>query len=69
MPYSNEFVMPPRGETMPKTIEALEARAQRDQELILEMKGEISKLKQTVNKLNKKFTKSRARNYIDGWKD
>ncbi len=42
---------PSKGEPMPKTIQHYQANAERDQELILEQKEEISKLKQKVNKL------------------
>lgn len=40
---------PPRGEPMPQTREHWEKRAAYDQELILEMKAEISKLKHKLN--------------------
>jgi len=44
-------IPPRRGESMPKTIEHYQANAIRDQELILEQKDEISKLKVKVNQL------------------
>lgn len=45
---------PARGEPMPQTQDYWVKRALMDQELILEMKAEISKLKQTVNNLRQR---------------
>jgi hypothetical protein len=45
---------PAKGEPMPKTIEYYIKRGDMDQELIMEQKEEISRLKQTVNKLRQK---------------
>ena len=42
---------PSRGESMPQTREYWEKRAAMDQELILEQRDEINKLKQKINKL------------------
>ena len=42
---------PPRGQAMPRTVEYYQANAIRDQELIMEQKAEISKLKVKINKL------------------
>jgi hypothetical protein len=42
---------PARGQPMPQTREYWEKRAAMDQELILEQKDEISRLKHTVNQL------------------
>ena len=47
-------ITPPKGESMPQTREYWEKRAAYDQELILEMKDEISTLKHTVNQLRQK---------------
>ena len=47
----------PKGEGMPRTIEALEARADIGDELILDQKEEISKLKQKINKLEQALGK------------
>lgn len=44
-----DILTPARGEPMPRTIEYYIARGERDQELILEMKEEISKLRQKLN--------------------
>lgn len=44
-------ISPAKGEPMPQTREYWEKRAMLDQELILEQKSEISKLKHRVNKL------------------
>lgn len=41
-------------EPMPQTVEAYKALAQRDLELIMEMKAEISKLKERNNRLHQK---------------
>lgn len=46
---------PPRGEPMPRTIEHYIARGDRDQELILKMKDEISNLKVRNDRLEKKL--------------
>jgi len=43
-----------RHDKAPKTLESLQAAWDRDQELIFEMKDEISGLKQKVNKLTQK---------------
>jgi len=45
---------PPRGEPMPQTQEYWEKRAAMDQELILEQRDEINRLKCKVNKLEQK---------------
>ena len=45
----------PRGESAPKTIETLQAAWGRDQELIFEMKDEISRLKDKNNQLLSKI--------------
>ena len=44
-------------QTMPDTIEAYKKLAQRDLELIMEMRTEIGKLKAKVNKLEQKLSK------------
>lgn len=49
-------ISPARGEPMPRTIEHYQANALRDQELILEMKGEISALKHKNNQLTQKLS-------------
>lgn len=46
-------------QVMPQTIEAYKELAQRDLDLIMEMKEEISKLKMENNKLRQKLTKHR----------
>jgi hypothetical protein len=54
----DEWLRPPtpaRGEPMPQTEAYWNKRAQMDQELILEMKDEISKLKSQVNDLRQKL--------------
>lgn len=43
-----------KGDAMPRTIEHYQANAMRDQELILEQKEEISKLKAKINKLEQR---------------
>ncbi len=48
-------ITPARGEPMPQTVEACQSVMERDAELILEMKAEISKLKQKVNTLSQKI--------------
>ena len=45
---------PAKGNAMPQTLPYWEKRAMMDQELILEQKEEISKLKQKVNQLEQK---------------
>ena len=45
---------PPKGQAMPRTVEHYQANAIRDQELILEQKAEISKLKVKINKLEQR---------------
>ena len=45
---------PALGEPMPKTHEQLYKMLAMDQELILEQKDEIAKLKMTINKLRQK---------------
>lgn len=45
---------PAKGEPMPKTKEYFYKMLAMDQELILEMKDEISKLKMTINRLRQK---------------
>lgn len=47
-------IPPPRGEPMPQTVEGCQAVMERDAELMLEMKAEISSLKQTINNLRQK---------------
>lgn len=49
--YKPNAISPEKGEPMPQTREYWEKRAMLDQELILEQKAEISKLKQRINKL------------------
>lgn len=49
---------PARGESMPQTQEYWEKRADMDQELILEQRDEINKLKQKINKLEQRNDKS-----------
>lgn len=44
-------ITPPRGEPMPQTQEYWEKRAIMDQDLILEQREDISKLKVRINKL------------------
>jgi len=46
---------PAKGEPMPRTVEHYQANAERDQELILEQRDEIGRLKQKLNKLQQKF--------------
>ena len=46
---------PPKGQPMPRTIEYYIKRGDMDQELILEQKEEISRLKQDRDKLRKKL--------------
>jgi len=46
---------PAKGLPMPRTVEHYQANADRDQELILEQRVEISKLKSRVNKLQQRF--------------
>ena len=48
---------PAKGEPMPRTQEQFYKILAMDQELILEMKDEISKLKSTINKLRQKNAK------------
>lgn len=48
-------------EPMPQTVEAYKALAQRDLELIMEMKAEIDKLEYEVSALNKTVAKLRFR--------
>lgn len=48
-------------QVMPQTIEAYKALAQRDLELIMEMKDEISNLKQKVNKLEQQLKSKKIR--------
>lgn len=45
---------PAKGLPMPRAIEHYQANALRDQELILEQKDEIAKLKQKINKLDQR---------------
>jgi len=45
---------PARGKAMPRTIEYYIKRGDMDQELIMEQKEEISRLKQKVNNLRQK---------------
>ena len=45
---------PPKGQAMPRTVEHYQANAIRDQELIMEQKAEISKLKVKINKLEQR---------------
>ena len=47
-------VTPAKGEPMPKTTEQFYKILAMDQELILEQKSEIEKLKMTINKLRQK---------------
>ena len=44
-------ITPAKGEPMPRTLEHYQANAERDQELILEQRAEIGRLKQKINKL------------------
>ena len=48
-------ITPPKGERMPDTKEYWEKRAAMDLELIMEMKKEISRLKQANNNLKQKI--------------
>ncbi len=47
-------ITPAKGEPMPQTLEYYRAMAQRDLELIMEQKEEISRLKQRINKLEQR---------------
>ena len=47
-------ITPAKGLPMPKTPEYYRAMAQRDLELIMEQKAEISRLKQRINKLEQR---------------
>jgi HAMP domain-containing protein len=49
-------ITPARGEPMPRTIEHYIKRGDMDQELILKMKDEISRLKAKVNKLEQRIS-------------
>lgn len=60
--YCLRPISPPRGESMPQTVEACQAIMERDNELILEQKDEISKLKQKIN--NQKQTISQLYSYV-----
>ena len=51
---TGEVKTPAKGEPMPRTIEHYQANALRDQELILEQRDEIAKLKQKINKLEQR---------------
>ena len=46
---------PAKGLPMPRTVEHYPANALRDQELILEQRAEIGRLKQRINKLEQRF--------------
>lgn len=46
-----------KGETPPQTLESLQAAWDRDQELIFEMKAEISSLKMKINNLQQTQTR------------
>ena len=48
-------ITPAKGEPMPRTIEYYIKRGDMDQELIMEMKEEISRLRRNVDKLRKKL--------------
>ena len=50
----DKVMTPARGEPMPRTVEYYQANAIRDQELIMEQKDEISRLKMKVNKLEQR---------------
>ena len=45
---------PAKGEPMPRTVEHYQANAERDQELILEQRDEIGRLKQRINKMEQR---------------
>lgn len=48
-----------KGENAPNTIETLQAAWDRDQELILEQKAEISRLKEKLNSARNKLAATR----------
>ena len=50
-------ITPAKGLPMPRTVEHYQANADRDQELILEMKDEIGRKNQRINKLEQKLEK------------
>lgn len=59
--YRLKVVTPAKGEPMPRTVEYYKANAIRDQELILAMKAQISRLKQKINKLKQTVKKDRIK--------
>lgn len=54
-------VTPARGDPMPQTREYWEARALRDQELILEMKAKIERLEGKLNSCRQKLDSNRSK--------
>ena len=60
MKWHEMALTPPKGEKMPMTEEHFQKIIAMDQELILEQKDEIAKLKMKVNKLQQKLDAKRA---------
>ena len=57
MKWHEMALTPPKGEKMPMTEEHFQKVIAMDQELILEQKDEIAKLKMKVNKLQQRIDK------------
>lgn len=57
--YCLRPISPPKGKSMPQTVEHCHAVMARDMELILEQKAEISKLKSDNNIVRQKLLKER----------
>jgi len=52
--WENSPLTPAKGLPMPRTVEHYQANAIRDQELILEQRDEIGRLKMKINRLQQK---------------